>query len=152
MNIVVLKGNLTRDPETRFTAGGTAVCDIGLAVNRVWVDDAGEKKEEVSFFNCTSFGRTAENIGQYFNKGKPILISGRLKMDQWDDKQTGQKRTAIKIVIERFDFCGESNASQTGDTRRANQGRPATQSRQAQAPAPATDSAPLPAEDDDVPF
>lgn len=132
MNIVILKGNLTRDPECRYTASGAAVCDIGVAVNRVWKNEAGEEKEECSFFDCIGFGNLAENLGQYFRKGKPILIHGRLKQDTWDDAKTGQKRYKVKIIIEKFYFCGESNASQVAG--KPEQGRPVTGSRQADKP------------------
>ena len=88
-NKVILVGNLTRDPELRYTPKGTAIAKVGLAVNRVWTNEAGEKKEEVTFIDVDVFGRTAENVGQYMRKGRPILIEGRLKLDQWDDKTTG---------------------------------------------------------------
>ena len=105
-NKVILAGNLTRDPELRYTPKGTAIAKIGLAVNRVWTNEAGEKKEEVTFVDVDVFGRTAENVGQYMRKGRPILIEGRLKLDQWDDKQTGQKRSRMKVVAESFQFVG----------------------------------------------
>src|SRR5437870_4996318 len=107
MNIVIIKGNLTRDPEMRFTPKGTAVGEFGVAVNRKWRNEAGELQEEVSFFNVAAFGKTAETIAEYFSKGKPIIVTGRLKQESWDDKQTGAKRSAVKIILERFDFCGD---------------------------------------------
>src|ERR1044071_6596379 len=97
-NKVILVGNLTRDPELRYTPKGMAIAKIGLAVNRVWTNEAGEKKEEVTFVDVDVFGRTAENVGQYMRKGRPILIEGRLRLDQWDDKQTGQKRSKLGVV------------------------------------------------------
>src|SRR6478609_7040772 len=105
MNIVIIRGNLTRDPELRFTPKGTAVCGCAVAVNETWTDAEGQKHENVHFFDFDAWGRTAETIGQYFRKGKPILIQGKLKQESWDDKQTGQKRTKIKITVERFEFC-----------------------------------------------
>src|SRR6202789_4196273 len=105
-NKVVLVGNLTRDPELRYTPKGTAIAKIGLAVNRVWTNEAGEKKEEVTFVDVDIFGRTAENVGQYMRKGRPILIEGRLKLDQWDDKQTGQKKSRMGVVAETVQFLG----------------------------------------------
>ena len=99
-NTVILVGNLTRDPELRYTSNGKAIAKIGLAVNRTWTNEAGEKKEEVTFVDVDTFGRTAENVGQYMRKGSPILIEGRLRLDQWDDKQTGQKRTKLGVVAD----------------------------------------------------
>src|SRR3974390_3221276 len=90
-NKVILVGNLTRDPELRYTPKGTAIAKVGLAVNRVWTNEAGEKKEEVTFVDVDIFGRTAENVGQYMRKGRPILIEGRLRLHQWAAQQTVQK-------------------------------------------------------------
>src|SRR2546425_872607 len=103
-NRVILAGKLTRDPEVRYTPKGTAIAKIGLAVNRTWKNEAGETKEEVTFVDVDAFGRQAEVIGQYFRKGRPILVEGRLKYDQWDDKQTGQKRSRLGVVLEGFSF------------------------------------------------
>ena len=97
-NKVILVGNLTRDPELRYTPKGMAIAKIGLAVNRNWTSESGEKKEEVTFVDVDIFGRTAENVAQYMKKGRPILIEGRLRLDQWDDKQTGQKRSKLGVV------------------------------------------------------
>src|SRR6516165_12600121 len=108
-NKVILVGNLTRVPELRYTPKGTAIAKIGLAVNRVWTNEAGEKKEEVTFVDVDVFGRTAENVGQYMKKGRPILIEGRLRLDQWDDKQTGQKRSRLGVVLESFQFLDSGN-------------------------------------------
>src|SRR5260370_1262304 len=94
-NKVILVGNLTRDPELRYTPKGLAIAKFGLAVNRVWTNEAGEKKEEGTLGDVDVFGRTAENVGQYKRKGNPLLIEGRLRLDQWDDKQTGQKRSKL---------------------------------------------------------
>jgi len=99
-NKVILVGNLTRDPELRYTPKGTAIAKLGLAVNRVWTSESGEKKEEVTFVDVDVFGRTAENVGQYMRKGRPILVEGRLRLEQWDDKQTGQKRSRLGVVAE----------------------------------------------------
>ena len=105
-NKVFLMGNLTRDPEVRYTPKGTAIATIGLAVNRVWTNEGGEKKEEVTFVDVDVWGRQAETIGQYMSKGRPIFIEGRLKLDTWDDKETGQKRSKMKVVCESFQFLG----------------------------------------------
>src|SRR5579884_2965646 len=105
-NKVILMGNLTRDPELRYTPKGTAIAKIGLAINRYWTTESGEKKEEVTFVDVDIFGRTAENVAQYMKKGRPILIEGRLRLDQWDDKQTGQKRSRLGVVAETVQFLG----------------------------------------------
>lgn len=105
-NKVLLMGNLTRDPEVRYTPKGTAIATIGIAVNRVWTTESGEKKEEVTFVDVDVWGRQAETIGQYMSKGRPIFIEGRLKLDSWDDKETGQKRNKMKVVCESFQFLG----------------------------------------------
>ncbi len=105
-NKVILMGNLTRDPELRYTPKGTPIAKIGLAVNRVWRTETGEQREEVTFVDVDIFGRTAENVGQYMRKGRPILVEGRLKLDQWDDKNTGQKRSRLGVVAESVQFLG----------------------------------------------
>src|SRR5258706_14240569 len=101
-NKVILAGNLTRDPELRYTPKGTAIAKIGLAINRTWRNEAGETKEEVTFVDVDAFGRTAETIGQYLKKGRPILLEGRLRLDTWDDKQTNQKKRKCGVVLESF--------------------------------------------------
>src|ERR1043165_5119057 len=113
-NKVILMGNLTRDPELRYTPKGTAIAKIGLAVNRVWTTDTGEKKEDVTFIDVDIFGRTAENVGQFMRKGRPIMIEGRLKLDQWDDKQTGQKRSKLGVVAETVQFLGGPGGNEGG--------------------------------------
>jgi single-strand DNA-binding protein len=151
-NKVILMGNLTRDPELRYTPKGTAIAKIGVAVNRVWTNEAGEKKEEVTFVDVDIFGRTAENVGQYMRKGRPILIEGRLKLDQWDDKQTGQKKSRMGVVAETVQFLGGAPGAGEGG---GGGGAPAPR-----APRPAAPSAPAaepvggdgPPESDDVPF
>ena len=152
-NKVILVGNLTRDPELRYTPKGTAIAKIGVAVNRVWTNEAGEKKEEVTFVDVDVFGRTAENVGQYMRKGRPILIEGRLRLDQWDDKQTGQKKSKLGVVAETVQFLGSPGEGGGGSGGGAPAARPAR-------PAPAAPSAPPseptegdgPPESDDVPF
>jgi len=149
-NKVILVGNLTRDPELRYTPKGTAIAKIGVAVNRVWTNEAGEKKEEVTFVDVDVFGRTAENVGQYMRKGRPILIEGRLRLDQWDDKQTGQKKSRLGVVAETVQFLGSpTGGGEGGAPAPAARPRPA-----AAAAAPAGE--PLegdgPPESDDVPF
>jgi single-strand DNA-binding protein len=149
-NKVILVGNLTRDPELRYTPKGMAIAKVGLAVNRNWRNEAGETKEEVTFVDVDVFGRTAENLAQYMRKGSPILIEGRLRLDQWDDKQTGQKRSKLGVVGEVVQFLGSPRGGEGGgDSPR----RPANYS---SAPNAASASAPEPdmppQEADDVPF
>src|SRR5246127_3504849 len=103
-NKVILAGNLTRDPELRYTPKGTAIARIGLAVNRTWKNEAGETKEEVTFVDVDAFGRQAEVIAQYMKRGRPLLVEGRLKLDQWEDKNTHQKQSKLKVVLEAFSF------------------------------------------------
>lgn len=97
LNSVSLAGRLTRDPELRYLQSGTAVCDLGLAVSRFFRSKEGEKREETLFINVTVWEKTAEFCGENLKKGRPILVEGRLKSDEWEDKTTGQKRTAIKV-------------------------------------------------------
>ena len=106
LNKVLLLGNVTRDPEVRYTPKGSAVCDLGIAVNRAYTTDSGEKREEVTFVDVTLWGRTAEVASEYLKKGRPVFIEGRLQMDSWDDKQTGQKRTRLRVVAENMQLLG----------------------------------------------
>jgi single-strand DNA-binding protein len=106
-NKVILMGNLTRDPEVRYTPSGTAVTDIGLAVNRYWFDkQANERREETTFVDVTLWGRQAEVAGEYLAKGRPVLIEGRLHLDSWDDRETGQKRSKLKVIGETMQLLG----------------------------------------------
>jgi single-strand DNA-binding protein len=105
-NKVMLMGNLTRDPDLKFLPSQTACVEFGIACNRKFRTAAGEDKEEVTFVDVTSFGKQAEVINQYFQKGKPIFIEGRLKFDSWEDKQGGGKRSKLTVVIENFQFVG----------------------------------------------
>ena len=149
-NKVILIGNLTRDPELRYTPKGTAIAEIGLAINRKWKSETGEAKEEVTFVDVAAFGRTAEVIGQYLKKGRPIMIEGRLKFDQWDDKQTGQKRSKLRVVCESFEFLDSGNRGEGEGTAPSapRTGRPAA----AAAPASAPESGDSEPPHDDVPF
>lgn len=105
-NKVILLGNLTRDPEVRYTPKGTAVTELGMAVNRVYTAENGEKREETTFVDITLWGRTAEIAGEYLKKGRPVFIEGRLQLDTWDDKQSGQKRSKLKVVGEALQLIG----------------------------------------------
>lgn len=144
-NKVILAGNLTRDPELRYTPKGTAVARITLAVNRTYSSsEGGEKKEEVSFVDVDVWGRQAEVIAQYMKKGRPLLVEGRLKQDTWEDKNTKQKQSKLKVVLESFSFIDSGNRGGDGAPAPA---RPSA----AAAPAPeAPDSEPP--QDDEVPF
>ena len=149
-NKVILAGNLTRDPELRYTPKGTAIARITLAVNRTWKSESGEKKEEVSFVDVDVWGRQAEVIAQYMKKGRPLLVEGRLKLDKWEDKNTKQKQSKLKVVLESFSFIdsnrGDSGGSGSAEAPRS---RPAATS---PAPAPEGGEADAPPERDDVPF
>ena len=174
-NKVILMGNLTRDPQVRYTPGGTAVADIGLAVNRVWFDkQSNQKKEEVTFIDVTLWGRQAEVAGEYLSKGRGVLIEGRLQLDQWDDKTTGEKRSKLKVIGEEMTMVGGRNegggggdfgggggggGAQRGGGRPAQGGggggrRPAGRQAAAQESSPADSfyDAPQDIPDDDVPF
>jgi single-strand DNA-binding protein len=113
-NKVMLIGNLTRDPEVRYTPKGSAVCDIGLAVNRVYTSESGEKVEEVTFVDVVLWSKMAELAGKYLHKGRPVFIEGRLQMDSWEDKQTGQKRTRLRVVGETMQFLGSPGGERSG--------------------------------------
>ncbi len=148
-NKVILVGNLTRDPELRYTPKGLAIAKVGLAINRSWNSETGEKKEEVTFVDVDIFGRTAENVAQYMKKGRPILIEGRLRLDQWDDKQTGQKRSKLGVVGETVQFLG----SPTGGGGEGGGGEAPRRPSAPSAPAPSPTAEPdMPPQDDDVPF
>ncbi|MSU62950.1 MAG: single-stranded DNA-binding protein [Pedosphaera sp.] len=153
-NKVILAGNLTRDPELSYTPKGMAICKFGLAINRNWTNEAGEKKEEATFVDIDAFGRQAEVVAQYMKKGRPFLVEGRLKLHQWDDKQTGQKRSRLGVVLESFSFID----SNTGEREAGVPSAPA-QPRPRPAAVPASPAAAAPAEgademppEDDVPF
>ena len=146
-NKVILAGNLTRDPELRYTPKGTAIARLGIACNRKWKSETGELKEEVTFVDVDAFGKQAETIGQYLKKGRPILIEGRLRLDQWEDKQSGQKKSKLGVVLESFQFL-DSGGGGRGEGNTPAPSRPAPSS----APAGETPDAEPPHEGDDVPF
>ena len=112
-NKVILMGNLTRDVELRQIPSNQAVANIGLAVNRTYKSKEGENREETTFVDCEAWGRTAEVMAQYLSKGRPVMIEGRLKLDQWQDQQ-GQNRSKLKVVIENFQFIGGRNDNAGG--------------------------------------
>ena len=150
-NRVILAGNLTRDPELRYTPKGVAIAKITLAINRTWKSETGEQKEEVTFVDVDAFGRQAEVVGQYMKKGRPFLVEGRLKLDQWEDKNTHQKQSKLKVVLEGFSFI-DSKGGDSGAPSDAPRARPAAApTAAAEAPASAEPEASEP-EQDDVPF
>ncbi|MHB8521867.1 MAG: single-stranded DNA-binding protein [Limisphaerales bacterium] len=150
-NKVILVGNLTRDPELRYTPKGTAIAKLGVAVNRSWRTETGETREEVTFVDVDAFGRQAETLGQYMKKGRPIMIEGRLRLDTWEDKQTNQKRSKLGVVMESFQFLDFGRGGDEPAAPARSPGTPAPASTTAAAPAAETSETPPP-EDDDVPF
>jgi len=144
-NKVILLGNLTRDPEVRYTPKGTAVTDLGLAVNRTYTADNGEKREEVTFVDVTFWGRTAEVAGEYLKKGRPVFVEGRLQLDSWDDKQSGQKRTKLKVVGENMQMLGAPRGGGGGDEESSGGSRSSR-------PAPPPKEGPSAPDDDEIPF
>ncbi|MGO9204314.1 MAG: single-stranded DNA-binding protein [Limisphaerales bacterium] len=151
-NKVILAGNLTRDPELRYTPKGTAIVRFGLAINRTWKSETGEMKEEVTFVDVDAFGRQAEVIGQYMKKGRPFLVEGRLKLDQWEDKNTHQKQSKLRVVLEGFSFI-DSKGPEGLPSPEAARARPAAGAAAPEAPASAGPGPEgPPPEEDDVPF
>lgn len=111
LNNVQLMGRITRDVEIRVTPKGTSIGQFGMAINREWRDESGSKKEEVTFLDLEVWGKQAETLGKYCGKGSPLFVLGRLKVDSWDDKTTGQKRSKVKVVVESFQFLGKRDDS-----------------------------------------
>jgi|SRR5882672_5342455 len=149
-NKVILAGNLTRDPELRYTPKGMAIAKFGLAINRTWKNETGEAKEEVTFVDIDAFGKQAETLAKYMKKGRPLLMEGRLRLDQWDDKQTGQKRSRLGVVLENFQFMdsGRNDEGGSPDGFRSRGAAPASAAPVAEPPA----AEGPPPEEDDVPF
>lgn len=147
-NKVILLGNLTRDPEVRYTPKGTAVTELGMAVNRVYTAENGEKREETTFVDITLWGRTAEIAGEYLKKGRPVFIEGRLQLDTWDDKQSGQKRSKLKVVGEGLQLIGSRPGGSSGGGG-DDESSGAPRSTKSTPPPKAAPSAP---DDDEIPF
>jgi single-strand DNA-binding protein len=112
-NKVILAGNLTRDPQLSYMPSGSGVCEFGMAINRKWRTQNGEMKDDVCFVDLRAFGKQAETLNQYMNKGKPILVEGRLKFDQWEGKD-GAKRSKLYVVVENFQFLGAPGGERSG--------------------------------------
>jgi single-strand DNA-binding protein len=148
-NKVILLGNLTRDPEVRYTPKGSAVCDLGIAVNRQYTLDNGEKREEVTYVDVVLWARLAEIAGEYLKKGRPIFIEGRLQLDTWDDKQSGQKRSKLRVIGETMQLLGSRPSGGGGGGGGADE-QPASQAaKPSAAPKP---TAPAEPDDDEIPF
>lgn len=114
LNKVLLMGNLTRDPELRVTPKGTSICQFALAINRQFKMESGESREEVIFVDIEAWGKQGETIAKYLTKGRPLYVEGRLRLDQWEDKNTKEKRSRMKVVLEQFQFLGDSRGGGGG--------------------------------------
>lgn len=151
LNKVMLIGNVTRDPEVKFTPKGSAVADVGLAINRTYTNQAGEKVEETTFVDVELWGRLAEIAGEYAKKGRPIFIEGRLRIDSWEDKQSGQKRSRLKVVGESLQLLGSRSGGggdyEGGESGPSKSYRPAPGRSE-----PPSRPAPQEPDDDDIPF
>jgi len=148
-NKVILLGNLTRDPEIRYTPKGSAVCDLGLAVNRVYTLENGEKREEVTYVDVTLWSRLAEIAGEYLKKGRPVFIEGRLQLDTWDDKQSGQKRSKLRVIGETMQLLGGrpsggAPAEAEAEDRQSRSGKPSVP--------PPKEAASAEPKEDEIPF
>ena len=152
LNKVMLIGNLTRDPELRYTPSGKAVTDISLAINRVWNNEQGQKQEDTIFVDVTLWGRQAELAQQYLSKGRCAYIEGRLQMDTWDDKETGKKRSKLKVVGDQLQFMPDGKGGSGGGSAPA-QGGPQASPQRAAPPHGASAAPPNEfQEEDDIPF
>ncbi|MCE0496470.1 MAG: single-stranded DNA-binding protein [Methylacidiphilales bacterium] len=145
-NKVLLMGNLTRDPEVRYTPKGTAVCDLSIAINDSYKAQDGTMKEVVTYVDIDVWGRQAENCKQYLTKGRPVFVEGRLRLDQWE--QEGQKKQKLKVVAERVQFLGSGPGRSGGGTG----GGGGDTARSARPASAGTEDTPPPPSDDDIPF
>lgn len=154
LNKVLLIGNLTKDPEVRYTSGGMAVADLRLATSRKFKTSSGEEKEETCFVSITVWGRQAETCGEYLRKGSSAFVEGRLKLDEWE--KDGKKNSRLTVVAERVQFLGAPRRGEYGDAPEAAERRPA-RGASVPPPAPAPEDAEPPAAEggensDDLPF
>ena len=153
LNKVMLMGNLTRDPELRYTPSGTAVASFGLAVNRKWRSKDGQDREETLFVDVTAFARQAEVMSEYLSKGRPVFIEGRLKLDKWQDKETGANRSKHTVVVDNFQFIGSKSDGQGSGGGGQSSGGGYQGGSRGQAPQNAQDdNYQPPISDDDIPF
>ena len=156
LNKVFLIGNLTRDPELRVTPKGTAICSFGLAVNRQFRDESGTARDETTFVDIEAWGKQGELVSKYLTKGSPCMVEGRLRLDSWEDKNTQQKRSKLKVVLDNVQFLsrgpGGGASAPAGDMNGepAEERHSAPPPRSPSRPAPAPESAP--GLEDDVPF
>jgi single-strand DNA-binding protein len=152
VNKVILIGNVTRDPEIKYTPKGTAVTDLGLAINRfIPASEGGDRREETTFIDVTLWGRQAEIANEYLKKGRPVYIEGRLQMDSWEDKQTGQKRSKLRVVGENLQLLGSRDGGGSGGSRGGGEYDDPTPPRSRGGSAPPS-RPPAEPEDDDIPF
>ena len=155
-NKVYLIGNLTRDPELRVTPKGTAICQFGLAVNRQFKDESGALRDDTTFVDIEAWGKQGETISKYCTKGRPLFVEGRLKLDQWEDKTSGQKRSKLKVVLEGFQFLGAGAGAggREGAPGASSEFDQSAPSPERHSPPPRGATKPAPAEnlDEDVPF
>lgn len=135
-NKVILLGNLTRDPELRVTPAGQSICKIAVATTRVFNDKEGNQREETTYIDIDSFGRQAEVISQYFTKGKPILVEGRLRLDQWETNE-GEKRNKLKVMLESFTFVGNKASNENNPEQNYEQHSPPVRNKKMDTPSPA---------------
>lgn len=150
-NKVIIIGNATREPELKFSPKGTAVCKLGMALSRKYTTETGEKKEEVTFVDVDFFGKTAEIVGKFVRKGAPLYVSGRLRLDQWEDKATGQKRSKLGIVGDEMQLLDRK--PQDGEAAPAAAPAPRVAAPAPRPSAPARVAAPAVEDDSDsVPF
>lgn len=156
LNKVLLMGNLTRDPELRVTPKGTSICQFALAINHQFKMESGESREEVIYVDVEAWGKQGETIAKYCVKGRPLYVEGRLRLDQWEDKTTKEKRSRMKVVLEQFQFLGDGRAggpgggsSPSGEFDQTGGGTPERHS-----PPPRATNRPAPPEnlEEDVPF
>lgn len=155
LNKVFLIGNLTRDPELRVTPKGTPICQFGLAINRQYKDESGATRDETTFVDIEAWGKQGELVSKYLTKGSPCFVEGRLRLDQWEDKQSGQKRSRLKVVLDNVQFLGRSGGAGGGVAPGSANGEEGDQSmdRYSAPPARATNTKPATeAVDEDVPF
>lgn len=156
-NKVLLMGNLTRDVELKSVGTGQTVGRIGLAVNRRYTMQSGEKREEVTFVDCEAWGKTAENMAKFLTKGRPVFIEGRLKLDQWTDKESGKNRSTLRVVVENFEFVDSKGGGGGGGGEGGGGGNWSRGQNQQSAPSSDMDDAPVGGgggqmAGDDIPF
>jgi single-strand DNA-binding protein len=152
LNKAFLYGNLTRDPEVKALPGGTQVVSFGIATNRTFKDKNGAKQEQVEYHNITAFGKTAEVMGQWLKKGKPVFVEGRIQTRSWDDKATGEKKYRTEIVVDNFQFGPQAPGTGAGA---GSYGAPSSSTSAPREEAPALDTINYPEEDinpEDIPF